>query len=247
MIRQRLCVCLAMFAIGMVASATAQWSDDFDSYATGSQVIGQGGWNGWDNNAAAGGLVSGAQSQSAPNSIAVVGSSDLVRPVTGANSGQWLLTADMFVPADYTGISYFILMNTYVPSTPAQQNWSLQMEFRAATNIVANLGGSGNTTAAGNITVTQQPLVRDQWVPIEVLMDFDNNTHVAKYNGNEVVSGTWAAGTGSNVAYSTVDLFANTGSVVYYDNLNLQAVPEPSAFMALGIGIVSCLGLRRRK
>ena len=30
------------------------WSDNFDSYATGSQLHGQGGWKGWDNNPAAG-------------------------------------------------------------------------------------------------------------------------------------------------------------------------------------------------
>ncbi len=244
---RRLLVLVSALVICMGANASAQWSDNFDSYATGSQIIGQGGWAGWDNSAGAGALVSNSQAQSAPNSIAIVGASDAVRPVTGANSGQWLLTADMFVPANFTGTSYFIAMNTYVPSTPAQQNWSLQMEFRGATNLVVNLGGSGNTPANGNVTVTQQPLVRDQWVPIEVLMDFDNNTHVAKYNGNEVVSGTWAAGTGSNVAFSTVDLFANNASVVYYDNFNLRLVPEPGAFMTLGIGVASLFGLRRKK
>ena len=108
--------------------------------------------------------------------------------------------------------------------------------------MVNNVGGSGNTGA--NITVTQRPIIRDQWVPIEVVMDLDNNTHVAYYNGQEVVSGAWASALGSAVAFSTVDLFADTGSVVYYDNFNL--VPEPSGFVALGIGLVSLAGLRRR-
>jgi hypothetical protein len=74
-------------------------------------------------------------------------------------------------------------------------------------------------------------------------MDFDNNTHIAYYNGQEVVSGAWALGAGSNVAFATVDLFADSGSVVYYDNLNL--VPEPSALVMLGIGLAGLTGLRR--
>ena len=89
------------------------WSDNFDSYATGSQLHGQGGWKGWDNNPAAGALTSSAQARSAPNSAAIVGASDLVHEYSGYTSGQWVYTAWQYVPTNFTGQSYFILLNTY--------------------------------------------------------------------------------------------------------------------------------------
>ena len=79
------------------------WSDNFDSYATGSQLIGQGGWEGWDNNPAAGALTSSAQALSAPNSAAIVGATDLVHQYSGYTSGQWVYTARQFIPAGFTG------------------------------------------------------------------------------------------------------------------------------------------------
>ncbi len=69
------------------------WTDNFDSYATGSQLIGQGGWEGWDNNPAAGALTSSAQALSAPNSAAILGATDLVHQYSGYTSGQWVYTA----------------------------------------------------------------------------------------------------------------------------------------------------------
>ena len=118
---------VAVAVICMVASASAQWSDNFDSYATGTQLNGVGGWAGWDNSAAAGALTSSAQANTAPNSVAILGASDLVRPVAGINSGVWTLTADVFVPNDFTGTSWFINLNTY--NAPGAKNWSLQMQF----------------------------------------------------------------------------------------------------------------------
>ena len=79
------------------------WSDNFDSYATGSQLHGQGGWKGWDNNPAAGALTSSAQARSAPNSAAIVGASDLVHQYSGYTSGQWVYTAWQYVPTNFTG------------------------------------------------------------------------------------------------------------------------------------------------
>ena len=61
-----------------------------------------------------------------------------------------------------------------------------------------------------------------------------------------VLGVAWALGAGSAVALGAVDLFADTGSAVYYDNFNLSVVPEPSVLALLGIGLVSVAGLRRR-
>ena len=73
-------------------SAHAQLlTDNFDSYINGSQMHGQGGWKGWDNNPAWGALVTNALSYSPPNSVEIVGASDLVHEFSGASSGPWVV------------------------------------------------------------------------------------------------------------------------------------------------------------
>ncbi|MCO5242551.1 MAG: immune inhibitor A [Anaerolineae bacterium] len=80
------------------APELVDWSDNFDSYATGSQLIGQGGWEGWDGSAAAGALTSNAQALSAPNSADILGATDLVHQYSGYTSGKWVYTAMQYIP-----------------------------------------------------------------------------------------------------------------------------------------------------
>ncbi|MEO7453653.1 MAG: PEP-CTERM sorting domain-containing protein [Fimbriimonadales bacterium] len=225
-------------AATVAVSANAQWSDNFDSYANGQQLHGVGGWAGWNNDPGAGALVSNAQSSSAPNSVDINGASDLVHEFAGATSGIWMFSGDVYIPTSYTGDSYFIMMNTY---TGNGGNWSLQMHFDSATGMIRNNGGS----TAGAVE-TQVAFSRGQWLPFDVTIDLDNNTHTGRYNSTEVVSGIWYGGTGV-AAIANIDLFANGASSVFYDNLSLQVVPEPATFVAIGVGLAGLLALRRRK
>lgn len=72
---------------------TANWIDHIDLYATGSQMIGQGGWEGWAGDPNVGALTSAAQARSAPNSVEVVGATDLVHQYSGYTTGTWTFTA----------------------------------------------------------------------------------------------------------------------------------------------------------
>lgn len=80
-------ILLAAFALAAIFPATAfaqaPWSDSFDTYAAGSQMHGQGGWKGWDNNPAWRALVCDAYARSSPNSVEIVGASDLVHEYSG--------------------------------------------------------------------------------------------------------------------------------------------------------------------
>jgi len=236
---------LAIVAIAatMAAVANAQWSDNFDGYANGQQLHGVNGWEGWENNPGAGAVVTNAQSSSAPNSVDIKGPSDLVHQYS-ATDGIWEFSGMVYVPGNFTGQSYFILLNTYGAGI---HNWSMQMVFNGTTGMVQNLGGTGNTVGAGNITVTETAIVRDQWVPFDVTIDLDANTHTGRYNNVTVVTGAWSAGAGSNTSIGAVDLFANNTTSVFYDTLDLSIVPEPGTFVALGIGLVGLAALRRRK
>ncbi len=74
---------------------------------------GQGGWKGWDNNGAYGALVSSNQAYAGAKAVAIVGASDLVHTYSGATNGIWTYTARQFVPTNFSGRQYFILLNKY--------------------------------------------------------------------------------------------------------------------------------------
>ncbi|MBN1921455.1 MAG: S8 family serine peptidase [Anaerolineae bacterium] len=197
----------------------ADWSDNFDSYATGSQMHGQGGWKGWGNDVAGGALTSNAQAVSAPNSVAILGASDLVHEYSGVNSGQWVYTAWQYIPTDFTGQSYFILLNTY-SDAGTDNNWSAQVMFDGAANTVTNDGGvSGGSLA----------LVKGQWVELRLELNLGADTGAFYYNDQLLYTGTWSdqvsGGGAANLA--AVDLFANNASVIYYDDMSLVQVVLP--------------------
>ncbi len=204
-----------IFEDASAAPELADWSDNFDTYATGSQLHGQGGWKGWQNNPAYGALTSSAQARSAPNSAAILGDSDLVHEY-GETDGQWVYTAWQYVPTDFTGQSFFIMLNSY-DDAGSNLNWSTQVQFNGATNQVINDGGvSGGTLA----------LIRGQWVELRLEIDLDADTGAFYYNNQLLYSGTWSGQVsgGGATTIAAVDLFANGASVVYYDDMSLVNV-----------------------
>lgn len=220
---------LALFALtfGPALIAFAQpeggpgWFENFDSYATGSQMHGQGGWQGWDNAPAAGALVTDVVSLSAPNSVDIVGLSDLVHQYPGYDSGVWLYTAWQYIPTGYFGDSYFIMQNTYNDGGP--YDWSVQIHFDSATGMV------GSDSVEGFSQET--PFFYDTWMPIRVLIDLEED-HQQVYYGDVLVaecSWTTCQPTSAGVlAIGAVDLFANGATSVYYDNLSLTRIPDLS-------------------
>ncbi len=189
------------------------WMDDFDSYATGSQIHGQGGWKGWFNDPNAGALVVDDEARSAPNSVEIVGASDLVHEYVGYSSGVWTYTAWQYLPANFSGESYFILLNQYDDSG-ATNNWSTQVRFNAALNqVTADGAGAGPSL----------PLIRDQWVEIRVVIDLDNDNQAFYYGDNLLYEASWTDGLsgGGRLNIAAVDLYANGASAVYYDDLSL--------------------------
>lgn len=213
------------------AAALAQWSDNFDSYATGTLLNGVGGWGGWDGSAAAAGTASADQALSAPNSIAIGASADAVRTYSDATEGTWTYTAYQYIPTSFTGTTYFILLNTYNDGGP--YNWSVQMNFNATTGLIVDDNHAGN----------QVSFVRGQWAELRFEIDLDADTVSSFYNNQPVATGSWTSGAGSVTSIGAVDLFGNGAGTVYYDNMSL--VPAPAAAGLLGLG--GLLAARRRR
>jgi len=213
------------------------WSDSFDSYATGAQLHGVGGWKGWDNLLSAGALTSAAAAQSGPNSVDINGASDLVQPfnITG---GHVQFKAMQYIPGNMSGTTYFLLLNEYVDGGP--YDWSVQMSFNSVSNlVVSDFGGGANA-----------PIIRDRWVPLLFDIDMDANTVSEYYNGALLSTHVWDD-TNHNTLQA-LDLFANGATSVFYDDVSLTTVdenviPEPATMALLAAAAAGVGGYIRRR
>jgi PKD repeat protein len=210
----------------MTAPLDRDWTENFDSYATGSALAGQGGWFPWDGAVANTGYVVADQARSAPNSAEIKWTSssvwvDMVHAYTGVNSGNWTFSAWLYVPSTMTGNSYFILMNKYVNSTHNNQDWSLQLEF-SVTN--------GNHIYDFNDVTKTLPLVTDAWALLQVSINFDVDKQTIYYNGQLLENAGWKdhVTPGGQLALEAVDLYADSAfsTAVYWDDLSV-APPVP--------------------
>ncbi|MCH7790842.1 MAG: hypothetical protein IID31_00990 [Planctomycetes bacterium] len=225
---------------GMASVASAQpFFDDFDSYTNGQNLHGVGGWLGWDGDPNSAGFATNAQANSAPHSLAIDGTapagnvSDLIQEFSTPGTGSYTLTVDTYFPRDSTGAQFFIMLNRY--SVGGSKNWSTQTHFDHSTGLVTE-------TDSGIPVSGSVPIVYDQWVPIEMVIDLDLDTVSFSYNGASLFSGQpWSQGGASDIG--AVDLWSNFASVMYYDNFRLT--PAPSALSLLALGGV--LLLRRRR
>lgn len=201
---------LAFCGLILPGSAVADWYENFDSYVLGSGLHGQGGWHGWDGNSAADAYVSDAYARSVPYSAEVAAASDIVHEYAGYTTDTWVYKAWQYVPTDFSGSTYFLLLNTYNDLGP--YNWSTQVRFESAGMIV--------TSDPEGLTL---PLIVGQWVEIRVEIDLIMNTQSFFYNGQLLSQKSWTEGVsgGGVLSIAAVDLFANGATPVYYDDMSL--------------------------
>ena len=194
-----------------LAARADTFFDDFESYAVGSNLHGQGGWVGWANDPSAGALVSSNFAFSPVRSVAIAGASDLTHTLVGATNGSWVFTVRQFIPSTSTGTNYVILLNTFQPPFGnADLNWSVQIQNNLDSGrVISDLGGGATL-----------PMVKDQWVEVKCLINLASNTVSEFYNGQLLSTHAWRDGTGLN-QIQALDLFANNAAPVYYDDVRL--------------------------
>ena len=222
----------AVIVVGVLAlvagPAMADWADNFDLYVTGSLLEGQGGWHGWGA-VPDPAIASDDYALSRPNSALIGGLSDLVHEYDGYAAGQWTYTAWQYVPTDFAGETYFIMLNTYNdPAGP--YDWSIQVHFDSVAGTLTD-DHTGNSL----------PINYGQWTEIRVEIDLDADNRELFYGGQSTGARTWTTGVNSVLNIAAVDLFANGASEVYYDDMSL--VPEPASCLLL----LAALGLCRRR
>ena len=198
-------VVLAIVGVSPVAPAQ-EFAEDFESYAAGSEMHGQGGWKGWDNVAGAGAPASSTYAYSGSNSVEIIGSADLVHEFD-ISGGRWLVSAMQYIPSGTTGNTYFILLNTYNDGGP--YDWSVQWNIDLATGVINLDLGSGTAN-----------IVYDQWVELKCIINLDENTIDEYYNGELISTHQWDDNV--NGTLQCIDLYGNGASSVYYDDIKVE-------------------------
>ena len=211
------------------------YEDTFDSYATGSLIAGQRGWETWDNNPAFNTIVTDAQSLTPPNALLLAGPADVLQQFTDV-AGPWDLFLKVYIPSTQTGEVWVRLANTYAPGGP--YNFSVRMVMcvsacttpGAVPGFAVNIGGS-EVPATGSA-----PLVTDQWVQVWVVI---NSTpkfgyqYTLFYNGQNL--GTFPWGVTAPPSVEAIDFFSNNSSPSYMDNF-LLAPFVPVELMSFTVG-----------
>jgi len=197
------------------------WADSFDSYTLGQALDGQGGddggWKGWDNNPGAAGIISDVETHSSPYSLSVQGATDQVHEFQ-ETSGVWTFTAWQFIPVGQSGGTYggtyFIMMNNYVDGGSATDKWSVQIHFDNVNNVVESEFDTTPTL----------PLIYGQWVKLRVEIDLNTDWFQFYYNEQLLVEKAWTAGVNNDnigdLCFAALDLFADSSTTVYYDDLS---------------------------
>ncbi|RKZ08698.1 hypothetical protein DRQ25_08395 [Candidatus Fermentibacteria bacterium] len=196
-------VCAALLLI--VPAASADWSENFDSYALNSGLIGQGGWDGWEGAAAADAFVTDTQVLTAPHALASIPTTDIVQEFN-ETSGDWTMTGHCYIPSGSTGKQYFIMLNIYGVGV---HNWSVQVEYDSDGGIVTDYYSSSVTS-----------LINDAWVEVRAEIHLDINVYDLYYNDVFLASNAWQDGSGVN-EIAALDIFSDGGSTIYWDDFTL--------------------------
>ena len=218
---------IGAFFLFLGASATLgvsarAWADNFDSYTNGQFLDGgsdDGGWKGWDNAPTAGAYVTNSQSYSSPNSVDINEATDLVHEYEGYTTGQWVYRCMVYVPTDFIGLASFMLLSDYTDGAGQNNKWALVIQFDSTNQVVESY----------NDLITT-PLITGEWVELRTEIDLDSDWFEFYYDNSLLIEKAWTAGwnnagDGFRVI-DAVDLFANTATSVYYDDMSLVPAGE---------------------
>ncbi|MCP3916545.1 MAG: hypothetical protein GY711_13385 [bacterium] len=204
---------------------TRQPCDGFDDYTAASELVGQTSrWESWNNDPAVDNalvVTSPDPAFNGSNSLLVDDTDDIVRRLSGANSGKWRASARWYIQdtggQPFVGNSWMLLQNTYTPNGPV--HWSSQIRASSATGMVEDFNSGGAV-----------PMVTNAWRELRVDIDLDNDTQSAYYNNQLLYTDAWTThvAAGGVPELASLNLFAdgpggNTGA--FFDEVCVRRAP----------------------
>jgi hypothetical protein len=202
-----------------VSPINRSWSDDFESYPVGHYLDNasepeDGGWKAWDSDSTYGAYVMDIEAYDGTRSVEIVDTSDLVHEYEGYTAGKWTYTAYQYIPEEFSGNTYFILLSDYADGQGQNNKWAIQMRFDSLNQVIESEHDGIN-----------MPLIVGEWVELITVIDLDADLFKFYYNGCILTEKAWTAGPGNEgdgvLNIAAVDLYANGATEVYYDGMSL--------------------------
>ncbi len=226
----RLHIALALPVLLAVSSqgATAQsFFDDIESYASGSNLDGQGGWRGWDGISQGLTSVSTAFAFDGNQSIALAPGGGSLQEFD-LHSGQWIITTQVYIEGNNLGSHWVVFLDEYNDNGPYEQGARIEMSSSFG-RVDCDCGGVGAFTAT---------LVTDRWVEVRLELDLDLDTATAFYDGTAM--GTWAwssgwngSGTSAPLGFEALNIWSPSAtSDGYYDAIEVRPPVIGSSYCA---------------
>ena len=190
--------CLA-FTCVMLQAQTVVYSDNFDSYTAGQKLCSQNNtnWTTWSNTpgSAEDATISTEQSSSPSNSLKIAGTNDIIYRFSNQTSGVFDIDFKYYVPSTGSG-AYFNLQHYYNPGV----EWAFECFLYNS--------GTGYITINGSNTNFSYP--SNEWFPVKIHVDLDNNSASLNVNNTDVI--TWTFSNTSEASNGICQL----GSVNFY-------------------------------
>ncbi|MCF7974796.1 MAG: discoidin domain-containing protein [Phycisphaerae bacterium] len=190
---------------------TVSLVNDFDSLAVGSSMHGVPGWEGWFGDAQWGARITNTVAYSGANALEIVGTRDDVVPHwPRVESGLYVASVMQYVPSSTDGSMYFGPLSSY-GATWDDTAWLGTLLSNCTSGFVYV-----NELDAG--TRTETPLLRDQWVQLKIVMNFDADTCDFYYG--DVLLGTLACPSAMGF-----DIWPDDDvDVIYYDDFSFESM-----------------------
>ena len=190
---------------------TVSLLNDFDSLAAGSSMHDVPGWEGWFGDAQYGARVTDAVAYSGTHALEIMGGrDDLVPHWPLVDSGLYVASVMQYVPSSTTsGIMFFAPLRIYGANWD-ETAWMKDLRTDCGTGLVFV-----NDLPAGDRT--EAALIRDQWVQLRLVMNFDADTCDFYYNDVHL-------GTTECPSIQAFDIYPDANvDVVYYDDFRFES------------------------
>ena len=196
------------------------FTDDFESYTVGGQLVCQDSinWTTWNNlpcDPTEDAYISDNYAYSGTNSVVFVWNNDVFKPLGTQTSGKWDIGFMVYIPAGKGG--YF--------NCAAVVNFGTT--FTGALHVFFTPNGAGELWA-GSPTITPFTYLHDTWQSIEIIVNLDNDVGEFFVGGVLIHSWQWTLGPiggGIPLQLGAVNFYGwGPGDEIYYDDFTFDQI-----------------------